>query len=153
MAFTERHLTCPPPSKVNGARVKWYHVHHAEPGGIDAAVLAAADAALPELVTAETAAFAVLHQARTGAFLSVFNWVWDNVLEFNGVAAGVPWIGCLDDDPTHFAPLPKPWIGCVFELVVLEHERAAWVEHVLEPEVAALDAYLADSHAEGPVGR
>jgi hypothetical protein len=34
--------------------------------------------------------------------------------------AGQPVIGCVDVD--HFSELDKPWIGCVWELAMLEHE-------------------------------
>jgi hypothetical protein len=43
-------------------------------------------------------------------------------------------------------------VGCVWELAVLEHERAAWVRHMLTPAEPDLAAYLADRPADGPVG-
>jgi hypothetical protein len=48
--------------------------------------------------------------------------------------------------------LGKPWIGCVWELAVLEHERAAWVRHILSPATPDLDGYLNDLHPEKPIG-
>jgi hypothetical protein len=41
----------------------------------------------------------------------------------------------------------------VWELAPLEHERSAWVRHVLTPDEPDLDAYVADQAAPGPVGR
>jgi hypothetical protein len=111
---------------------------------------------LPELVPAPdgtpAAAFIVLHQGSDGSFLNVYSWVWDNVLEFHAVAAGVPVIGCPDTDRTNFVAIDKPWIGCVWELAVLEHERGAWVRHLLQPEEPSLAGYLSDSVAEGLAG-
>jgi hypothetical protein len=40
----------------------------------------------------------------------------------------------------------------VWELAVLEHERSAWVRHVLSPEVADLGAYLFDTVSNGLIG-
>ena len=64
-------------------------------------------------------------------------------------AAGEPYLGCPDDDPAHFVPNARILAGCVWELTVLEHERAAWVEHMLVPDEPDLDAYLADGVADG----
>jgi len=36
---------------------------------------------------------------------------------------------------------------------VLERERTAWIRHVLTPDKPDLDGWLADTRAEGPVGR
>ncbi|WTV74380.1 hypothetical protein OG885_08220 [Streptomyces sp. NBC_00028] len=54
--------------------------------------------------------------------------------------------------PTHFIKPELPWIGCVWELPPILHERDAWVRHLLAPEVPDLDAYLADSLPEGTTG-
>ena len=48
--------------------------------------------------------------------------------------------------------MPRPGVGCVWELGVLEHERTAWIRHVLAPDRPDLAGYLADTRAEGPVG-
>jgi hypothetical protein len=98
------------------------------------------------------AGFAVLHRNRQGAFLNAYSWVWGNVIECQIVVAGIPFLGCPDDDPTHFTPLTRPWIGCVWELAPFGHERTAWVRHVLFPEAPDLAAYLADTFPEGMTG-
>jgi hypothetical protein len=87
------------------------------------------------------------------AYLNAYTWVWDNVLECHTSAAGQPFLGCDDDNPANFKELGKPWIGCVWELPPLEHERSAWVRHLIEPERPDLPAYLADALPEGKVGR
>ena len=56
----------------------------------------------------------------------------------------MPFLGCPDEDPRHFTELRRPWIGCVWELAPLGHERAAWIGHVLAPERPDLAGYLAD---------
>ena len=155
MTYADRHLTVPGVIDVAGRRIKRYHVN-VTPTEIAPAIQQAAYAFLPELLAdaddTPAAAFTILHRGGDGAYLNAFSWVWDNVLECHTAAAGVPFIGCPDTDLTHFAPLPKPWIGCVWELPPLEHERAAWVRHLLATDRPDLDAYLADTFAPGPVG-
>ncbi|MCX4855577.1 hypothetical protein OG426_44790 [Streptomyces canus] len=156
MAFNEKLLTVPPPIEVAGRHIKRYHVT-ADPAGIAPDVEKAAYEMLPELLPepdgTPPAAFAVLHRgADTGAYLNVYSWVWDNVLHFRCAAAGQPALRCPDVDPTHFVTPDLPWIGCVFELPPILHERDAWVRHLLAPEVPDLAAYLADSLPEGTTG-
>jgi hypothetical protein len=67
-------------------------------------------------------------------------------------AAAEAFVGCTDADPTHFIPIGKPFAGCVWELAVLEHERASWVSHLLAPAQPDLAAYLAEALPAGPVG-
>jgi hypothetical protein len=47
----------------------------------------------------------------------------------------------------------RPWIGCVWELPPIAHERDAWVRHMLLPDKPDLDAYLADFMPDGLTGR
>lgn len=155
MPFAERLLTTPEPIEVSGRKIKRYHIALTE-AGVDEAVRSAAYAMLPGLLPepdgTPAATFTVLHQGGDGAYLLAYSWMWDNVLEYRTVAAGVPLIGCPDRDLTHFAVPNKTWIGCVWELAPLEHERSAWVRHMLEPDRPDLAAYLADQLAPGPVG-
>ncbi len=97
--------------------------------------------------------FVVLHRGGDdGAYLNAYSWVWDNVLHFGGAAAGQPVLGCPDSDPAHFVETRLPWIGCVWELPPILHERDAWVRRMLAPAAPDLDAYLADSLPEGTTG-
>ncbi|MFJ3905367.1 hypothetical protein [Streptomyces sp. NPDC090025] len=153
MAFEEKNLIVLDPVTVGGRTLKRYHVT-SDPAGIEPEVAQAAYALLPELLPESdgtpAAGFVVLHRGGdTGAYLNVYSWVWDNVLHFAGAAAGQSALDCPDTDPTHFVPLSgterdRSWIGCVWELAPLVHERNAWVRHMLAPEVPDLSGYLAD---------
>ncbi|MEU8618444.1 hypothetical protein [Streptomyces sp. NPDC048623] len=160
MAFAEKNLTVLPPVEIDGRHIKRYHVT-SDPAGIEPEVAKAAYALLPELLpepdgSTPAASFTVLHRGGdTGAYLNVYSWVWDNVLQFAGAAAGQPALDCPDLDSTHFVrldPTVRNWIGCVWELAPLGHERAAWVRHMLVPEAPDLTAYLADALTTGTTG-
>jgi hypothetical protein len=156
MSFAEKLLLTPPPIEVAGRRIKRYHVT-ANPAGIDPRVEKAAYAILPDLLPepdgTPPATFVVLHRGGdNGAYLNAYSWVWDNVLHFGGAAAGQPVLGCPDDDSANFIRLDKSWIGCVWELPPILHERDAWVRHMLAPDKPDLEAYLADSLPEGTTG-
>lgn len=156
MAFEEKLLWSLPPVQVAGLRVKRYHVS-ADPAGIAPEVEKAAYAMLPELLPepdgTPAATFVVLHRGGDdGAYINAYSWVWDNVLHFRGAAAGQPVIGCPDRDPTRFVILDLPWIGCVWELPPVLHERDAWVRHMLAPNAPDLGGYLADSLTDGTTG-
>lgn len=158
MTFTEKLLWAPPPIEVGGRSIKRYHVT-GDPGGIEPAVEKAAYAILPELLPepdgTPPVSFVVLHRGGDdGAYINAYSWVWDNVLHFGAAAAGQPVLDCPDRDPSRFVPLDRSrsWIGCVFELPPLVHERDAWVRHMLVPDRPDLDAYLADSLPEGTTG-
>lgn len=148
MTFTEKQMSAPGVVQAGGRHVKRYHIATGHP--IEDEVQRAAAAILPVLLPApdgETppASFAILHRGSgTAAYLNAYSWVWGNVIECRVAAAGVPFLGCPDADPRHFTELGRPWIGCVWELAPLGHERAAWIRHVLAPERPDLPGYLAD---------
>ena len=154
--FSERFLSSHGVVDVAGRKVKVYHLS-VEDGPIEPHVVAAALATMPALVaapdaTTPSAAWAIVHRGRGGAaYALAYSWVWDNVIEAHSAAAGVPFLGCPDEDPTHFVPLTVPWIGCVWELGPFEHERSAWIRHMLSGETN-LAAYLGDACAPGPSG-
>jgi len=156
MAFNEKLLTTALPIEVAGRSIKRYYVT-TETAGIDAAIQRAAVGVLPSLLPAPDATppatFIVLHRGGDGAaYLNAYSWVWDNVLHMRGAAAAQPELGCPDHDPTNFVVLDRPWIGCVWELPPIQHERDAWVRHMLAPSEPDLDAYLADSMTAGTTG-
>ena len=156
MTFTEKLLGTRPPVQAGGRRFKRYYVT-SDVAKISAGIEAAALAILPELLPAADgtppAGFVVLHRGGDGAaYLNAYTWVWDNVLHMRGAAAAQPVLGCPDEDPAHFMALDRPWIGCVWELPPIQHERDAWVRHMLVPAEPDLDGYLADSMPEGMTG-
>jgi hypothetical protein len=154
MSFTEKYLRAPGPVEIAGRQVKRYHVSTLD-ADIEDGIQKAAYGFLPRLLPApddETppASFAVLHRGTgTAAYLCAYSWVWGNVIDCRTAAAGVPFLGCADQDPENFSALAQPWIGCVWELAPLGHERSAWVRHVLEPDQPDLAAYLADVLPDG----
>jgi hypothetical protein len=155
MAFAERFLTTPDRVDVAGRQVKRYHIN-IDDTEIDQAVQDAAYAMLPRLMPPpdETppASFSVLHRSAMGAYLLVYSWTFADVLDCRTTVAGVPALDCPDEDPTHFIVSTRHWIGCVWELAPLEHERSAWVRHILQPDRPDLAGYLADQHAPGGIG-
>ena|SRR5258706_11128285 len=155
MAFAPRFLTSHGLLESGGRTIKRYHVNIFD-REIEPAIVAAAHAFLPRLLPAPDstppASFVILHRGRSAAYLIAYSWVWDNVIECRSAAAAEPALGCPDADPTHFVELSKPWVGCVWELAPFEHERAAWVRHMLEAEQPDLAAYLGDTFADGPSG-
>jgi hypothetical protein len=158
MSFTEKFLRARPPIEVAGRIVKRYHVTPG-PDGVEPDIERAAYAILPELLPepdgTPPATFVVVHRSRgdNAAYLNAYSWVWDNVLHFRAAAAAQPQLGCPDADPTHFVVLDRPWIGCVWELPPIAHERDAWVRHMLLPDKPDLEGYLADSMPDGLTGR
>jgi hypothetical protein len=156
MSFVEKQLLVLPPTVVAGRHVKRYHVNN-DASPIDEAIEAAAYAMVPGMLpprdATPPAAFVVLHRGGDGgAYVNTYTWVWDNVLHCATAGAAQPMIGCPDDDPTHFVPITTSWIGCIWELPALGHERSAWVRHMIAAERPDLDAYLADSLPAGPTG-
>ncbi|WP_406279721.1 hypothetical protein [Embleya sp. NBC_00896] len=156
MVFAAKQLRVLPPIEVAGRRIKRYHVT-GDPAGIKPAVEKAAYALLPELLPepdgTPPATFVVLHRGGdNGAYLNAYSWVWDNALHFGGAAAGQPFLGCPDEDPTHFVRVDRSLIGCVWELPPILHERDAWVRHMLapiDPDRPDLAGYLADALPDG----
>jgi hypothetical protein len=157
MPFSEKFLRTPGLIEVAGRQVKRYHVSTVD-AEIENSVQEAAYEVLPALLPepdAETppATFTVLHRGRDGAaYLNAYSWVWGNVIECETAAAGVPFLGCPDEDPANFTRLSRRWVGCVWELAPFGHERSAWVRHVLAPDDPDLPGYLADLLPAGKTG-
>jgi hypothetical protein len=157
MPMPDKYIQSLPVFELAGRYVKPYHITR-EPGGvlrpdiIEAAYKTAEQLASPPDDEMPPASWLILHEGKGATYLCVYDWVWGNAVEGKGAAAGEPYLGCTDSDETHFVVVTRPLVGCVWELAVLEHERAAWVRHMLTPAEADLAAYLADRPADGPVG-
>lgn len=135
-------------------RVKRYHITTTR-DDISNGIQNAAYAFLPQLLPKpddETppGGWVILHKgAAIPAYLIAYSWTWGNVVECRAAVAGIPELGCDDENPENFKFLDRPWMGCVWELAPLNHERAAWIRHVLEPETPDLDGYLSDVLPDG----
>ncbi|MGI8880370.1 MAG: hypothetical protein ACR2KJ_07670 [Jatrophihabitans sp.] len=158
MPFQQKDLRVLPVTKVAGRQVKRYVV---TTPGLDIApeLQQAAEAYLPTLFPSfedtETApiTFTVLHRGAAGMYLNAYSWVWTNVIHCRTAATGdQPFLGSTDPDLLEWAEIQMPLVGCVWELPPLEYERAAWVRHVLSPDVPDHAAYLADTFPAGKVG-
>lgn len=84
-------------------------------------------------------AFLGVHDGRGANFVFVDWWECENELHHHLFFSPA-------DDPTDLSPATgTDPVACVWDLTVLEHERAAWVRHVLaRPEGPDLAAYCAD---------
>lgn len=155
MSFAPRHLFTRPPLTLADRWVKRYEIS-IESSGVPAVVADNAYRLLPTLLPAvgdhPTASFSVLHRGEAGSYLLAYTWTLGDVLVLHKAVAGIPALGAPDDDPAHFGLSTEAWIGCVWELGPLEHERSAWVEHVLRPERPDIAAYVDDVLSVASVG-
>lgn len=93
----------------------------------------------PDRVGAFGVGFLIVHQAGDSCFALVDWWVREDQLH-QRVFAAPP------DRPDAFEPLLAPVVGCVPALCVIDHERQAWLRHVLDnPAGPDIDGYLADT--------
>ena len=156
MPFREKFLRTPGVIEVADRQVKRYHVTSADseiPDDIQQAALKYLPELLPEPDgEMPPASFVILHTSPGASYLCAYSWVWGNVIEARTAAAGVPFLGCEDEDPANFRQLDRPWIGCVWELGPFGHERTAWVRHMLVPAQPDLAGYLADVLTASTVG-
>lgn len=156
MPFNEKFLRAPGVVETAGRLVKRYHISTLG-SEIEDGIRKAAYGILPLLLPepdedTPPAGWAVLHRAPDAAYLCAYSWVWGNVVEYRTAAAGIPFLGCDDEDPENFKLLDRRWVGCVWELAPFGHERSAWVRHMLQPDEPQLAAYLADTLPEGTTG-
>jgi hypothetical protein len=157
MSFRDKFVRAQPVFDLAGRRVKPYHITREPDSTLAPAIVEAAYAMAEQMLgppdrEMPPASWLVLHEGKTPMYLCVYDWVWGNAVEVISAAAAEAGLGCPDEDPTHFVPNKRILAGCVWELTLLEHERAAWVRHMLVPGEPDLDAYLADAVPDGPVG-
>lgn len=157
MTFCEKYLRTSEVIEVAGRWVKRYDISSAD-GQIAEGIQKAAYDFLPRLLPAPDgeappAGWVVLHKgAAIPAYLVAYSWTWGNVVECRAAVAGIPELGCDDENPENFMVLDRPWMGCVWELAPLGHERSAWIRHVLQPDEPDLRGYLADTLPDGSTG-
>ncbi len=137
-----------------GRRIKRYHVT-ADPAGIAPDVEAAAYAMLPKLLPEPDGTPPRPSSYCTGAATTAptsTRTAGCGTTSCTSAArrrASRSWAARTGTRALHHRP---PWIGCVWELPPILHERDAWVRHMLAPDAPDLDAYLADSLPEGTTG-
>jgi hypothetical protein len=157
MSFREKYIQAHGVVEIAGRQMKRYHISSAD-GRIAQGIQEAAYQFLPMLLPkpdgeTPSAGWVILHKGdAVPAYLIAYSWTWLNVVECRAAAAGTPELGSDDENPRNFKILDKRWVGCVWELAPLGHERSAWVRHVLQPTVPDLDGYLADMLPDGSTG-
>ncbi|MQS15936.1 hypothetical protein F7Q99_27695 [Streptomyces kaniharaensis] len=157
MAFHHKHVRALPPVGIGAWQLKPYHVTRDADRPLAAPLVDAAYATAATMLPdpddeMPPAGWLVLHEGMGALYLCVYTWVWGNVVHARTAAAGEPYLGCPDDDLTHWTVNTTPYAGCVWELPTMEHERRAWVRHLLTPDTPDLTAYLTDRLPDGPVG-
>src|SRR5215469_5637986 len=154
MTFTDKHIRAHGVMQTADRQVKLYHVSSADVRIADGVQQAACEF-LPMLLPkpdheTPAAGWAILHKGDAiPAYLIAYSWTWVNVVECRAAAAGIPELGSDDENPENFKIFDRRWVGCVWELAPLGHERSAWVRHVLRPKAPDLDGYLADMLPDG----
>jgi hypothetical protein len=101
------------------------------------ATAALAAAALPAATATHGVGFLLAHQARPACFV-LLDW-WQDGFDLKQRYYTSPLV-----HPDDLVELPGESVGCVWELEVLIHERAAWIDHVLNSEPDDFQAYLRD---------
>jgi hypothetical protein len=101
------------------------------------AAAAMAAAALPAAVATHGVGFLLAHQARPACFVLLDWWQDGYDLKQRYYTSSL-------DHPDDLVEDSGDAVGCVWELEVLLHERAAWIDHVLNGEVDDFQAYLQD---------
>jgi len=101
------------------------------------ATAALAAVALPAATATHGVGFLLAHQARPACFV-LLDW-WQDGFDLKQRYFTSPLV-----HPDELVELPGESVGCVWELEVLLHERAAWIDHVLNSEPDDFQAYLQD---------
>lgn len=101
------------------------------------AAAALAAASLPPATATHGVGFLLAHQARPACFV-LLDW-WQDGVDLKQRYYTSPLV-----HPDDLVELPGDSLGCVWELEVLLHERAAWIDHVLNSEPDDFQAYLRD---------
>lgn len=128
-------------SVVEGWRLKVYgnatHGKSARSELVDAA-LCTCVTALPQPPATDSRygiGFLIVHDAADRCFVLVDWWSGQNEIHQQLLSSPT-------DAPTALAPHRSDAIGCVWELSVVDFERRAWIECVLDNAEPDLDAYL-----------
>jgi hypothetical protein len=119
----------------DGRRIKLYGItaegERPRPELVDSTV-----AQIGRQVPADAVGFAIAHDAADRCFV-LFDWF------ANGNEIHQRMLSADLDRPSELTVHETSAIGCVWELAVTDHERRAWLRHVLQH--GDLDAYVADT--------
>jgi hypothetical protein len=139
--YQPRHVRALGILEVAGWRLKQYVMTVTPDDVPDPRLLGAAAAmaavALPPATGTHGVGFLLSHQARPACFV-LLDW-WHGGYDLIQRYYTSPL-----DDPDELVELSNGAVGCVWELEVLLHERAAWIDHVLNGEADDFQAYLHD---------
>jgi hypothetical protein len=143
-AYRPRAIRCLDVAQLGDWRIKVYGVAYEGERPARALVDAALDVARATLPTPATSGerygvgFLGAHQGRGSNFAFVDWWALENELHHH------VWFSSLEAPGELRAQQPGDPIACAWDLSVIAHERAAWVEHVLARQDGPdLDAYVA----------
>jgi hypothetical protein len=144
--YQPRHVQAVGILEVAGWRLKQYVMTVAPENAPDPRLLNVAAemaaATLPAASTTHAVGFLLAHQARPACFV-LFDW-WKDGYDLKQRYYSSPL-----DQPEELVELSGDSVGCVWELEVLLHERAAWIDHVLDSEPDDFHAYLRDVFVSG----
>jgi len=125
-----------------------YQAEHAPGHLVNPTMVAAArthiQAQLPDLNRRDDhhhTGFVIVHQALGENWLMLHWWIQE------AICCEALWKS-HEATPTEFGTAPKSFMACVWELVVIDFERRAWVDTMLRPD-SDRDAYLATRLADG----
>ena len=139
--YQPRHVRALGILEVTGWRLKQYVMTVTPDDVPDPRLLSAAGAiaaaALPAATATHGVGFLLAHQARPACFVLLDWWHCGYDLIQRYYTSPL-------DNPDELVELSSGAVGCVWELEVLLHERAAWIDHVLNSEADDFQAYLHD---------
>jgi len=134
---------------VEDVRLKAYGITLDGDSALDPELVVAARDGVAATVPAAAAAegedtglgFVVVHVGTEGVWLLMHWWAHDDICcqRLGHAKAGSTQFRSVSD---------RPLMACVWELVVIDHERRSWVRHMLSDE-ADPNAYLADRLPDG----
>jgi hypothetical protein len=142
--YRPRAIRCLDVAELDGWWIKVYGIAYDGGRPAPALVDAALDVARRTLPTPPTGGdrygvgFLGAHQGRGSNFVFLDWWALENELHHR------VWFSSLEEPSALRAQETDDPIACAWDLSVLSHERAAWVEHVLARwDAPDLDGYLA----------
>lgn len=107
---------------------------------IDASALAYVDAFAQKHLNGEQVGFVMSHPGEEADWLLIHWWIPGGILSHH--------VAYRDVSGGEFVPASDLLLACVWEQIILEYERKAWVQHVLTPN-PSIAAYVQDAMPDG----